>query len=81
MNSKSTLAVIALAAAVGMAAPALARTAPHRHTHNVAPDRPGYGSYAYAPDPGVASPSDSVNNPTTSGGGSMGYNKYMGHAH
>jgi hypothetical protein len=81
MNSKSKLAAVALVAAVGVAAPAFARTALHRHTHNVAPDRPGYGSYAYAPDPGVASSSDPVNNPTTSGGGSMGYNKYMGHGH
>ena len=81
MNSKSQLAAIALVAAVGMAATAFARTGPHRHTHNVAPDRPGYGSYAYAPDPGFTSRSDPVNNPTTAGGGSMGYNKYMGHAH
>jgi hypothetical protein len=81
MNSKSKLAAIALVTAVGVASPAFARTAPDRHTHNVAPDRPGYGSYAYAPDRGVVSPSDPVNNPATTGAGSEGYNKYMGHAH
>jgi hypothetical protein len=81
MNSKSKLAAIALVAVVGVATPAFARNAVNRHNHNVAPDRPGYGSYAYAPKPGVSSPSDPVNNPATTGAGSEGYNKYMGHAH
>jgi hypothetical protein len=39
----------------------------------------GMRAYNYVPQ--AAQPSDPVNNPITSGGGSMGYNKYMGHAH
>jgi hypothetical protein len=84
MINKSKFAFMVTVALSSMASPAfaqIARTAPHRHVYNLAPDRPAYGANDHAPDPGVASPSDPVNNPGTSGGGSMGYNKYMGHAH
>jgi hypothetical protein len=67
--------VIALALAVAVSAPAFARTMHHQRRDNVS----GLRAYNYAPQ--ATQPSDPVNNPTTSGGGSMGYNKYMGHAH
>jgi hypothetical protein len=84
MINKWKFAFMVAVALSSMASPAfarVARTAPHRRVYNFAPDRPAYGANDYAPDPGVASPSDPVNNPAMSGGGSMGYNKYMGHAH
>jgi hypothetical protein len=71
--------VIALALAVAVSAPAFARTMHHQQRDNVS----GLRAYNYAPQatPQATQPSDPVNNPITSGGGSMGYNKYMGHAH
>jgi hypothetical protein len=81
-RSKFTFtAAFALATIASPAFAATTRTVPHRRLYNLAPDRRGYDVYDYAPDQGVAPPSDPVNNPSTSGGGSMGYNKYMGHAH
>jgi hypothetical protein len=71
--------VIALALAVAVSAPAFARTMHHQQRDSVSGSR----TYNYAPQatPQATQPSDPVNNPTDSGGGSMGYNKYMGHAH
>lgn len=89
MINKSKCAFTVAVALSSMASPAFAAgTVPHRHVYNFAQDRPAYDAYDYAPNPGVAlpsgpvnKPSDPVNNPTSSGGGSMGFNKYMGHAH
>lgn len=87
MINKSKVGFMAAVTLLSIATPAFSwtgRTAPHRHVYNL-PDPPVYDQ---APDPGVArpsnpadKPSDPVDNPTTSGGGSMGFNKYMGHAH
>jgi hypothetical protein len=92
MNRKSRLAAIALVAAIGAATPAVAFAANHAQLYRSSPrqsvpyrqnaDRAnGLGAYARVPGPESVTPSDPVNNPVTSGGGSMGYNKYMGHAH
>lgn len=83
MIDKSKFAFMAAVALLSIASPALAwtaRTAPHRHVYHFAPNRPVYN---YAPDLGVASPSNGVDNPVdnpaTTGGGSMGYNACAGH--
>lgn len=92
MVTKSKIAALVAVAAVSIASPVLARSPyPHRWNSPQANPRSGLQSFATVPgaapssrDPaatGVGSSSDPVNNPTTSGGGSMGYNKYMGHAH
>jgi hypothetical protein len=92
MNSKSRLAAIALVAAIGAATPAVAFAANHAQLYRASPsqfvpygrnaDRAnGLDAYARVPGSASVTPSDPVNNPITSGGGSMGYNKYMGHAH
>jgi hypothetical protein len=91
MNSKSRLAAIALVAAIGAATPAVAFSANQAQLYGSSPSKfvrhgrnadraNGLGAYASVPGSAVM-PSDPVNNPVTSGGGSMGYNKYMGHAH
>jgi hypothetical protein len=71
--------VIALALAVAVSAPAFARTM-HNQQRDSASGLRAY-NYAPQPTPQATQPSDPMNNPTMSGGGSMGYNKYMGHAH
>jgi hypothetical protein len=92
MNSKSRLAAFALVAAIGAATPAVAFAANHAQLHRSSPsqfvrygrnaDRAnGLGAYARVPGAPSVTAADPVNNPATSGGGSMGYNKYMGHAH
>jgi hypothetical protein len=92
MIMKSKIAALVAVATVSIASPVLAQSAhPHRWNSAQANSRRGVHAFArvpgaapFSPDPamtGGGSPSDPVNNPTTSGGGSMGYNKYMGHAH
>lgn len=77
MSNKSKFAFVAAVTLATLASPAFAwtaRTTPHRHLYNYVPDGPVYN---YAPDPsGVPDP---VNNPSTTGGGSLGYNKCAGH--
>lgn len=81
MVTKSKIAALVAIAIVSIASPVLARSPDPHHWNSRS------GLHAFATVPGAApltgrgSPSDPVNNPLTSGGGSMGYNKYMGHAH
>lgn len=75
MIDKSKFAFIAAVALASIASPALAQTArsaPHRHLYNFAPNQP-------APDADVASPSNPVDDPAMTGGGTSGYNECAGH--
>jgi hypothetical protein len=92
MVTKMRIAALVAAATMSVTSPVLAQS-PHQHrrTFPQINSRSGRQAFArvpgtapFSPDPamtGGGSPSDPVNNPMTSGGGSMGYNKYMGHAH
>ena len=83
MNSKSKLALLAVIATATIASPAFAQDATavtHRHHYvhrSVNNDRPGYQAYARVAPAG--NPTDPVNNPAMTGGGSMGYNACAGH--
>jgi hypothetical protein len=88
MVTKSKIAALVAVAAVSVASPVFARS-PHPHRWNSSQANPHSGLHAFATvtgaapslDPGGRSPSNPVDNPATAGGGSMGYNHYMGHAH
>lgn len=76
MINKSKLAFIAAVALASIASPAFAQAATAAsHPHLYAPDRPVYN---YAPNAGAVP--NPVDNPATTGGGSMGYNACAGHA-
>jgi len=47
-----------------------------QHRSNVAPDRPLYN---LAPNAGIVSPANPIDNPSLTGGGSAGYNECAGH--
>lgn len=78
----SKFAFVAAVALASVAPPALAqssRTVHHRHVYNYAP---GQRAYDYVPNAGTSNTGTvdkPVDNPVTTGGGSMGYNQCAGH--
>jgi hypothetical protein len=72
--NKSKLAFMAALALASIVSPAFAQTDGTAHQRHLYDYAPGAG-----PGPASHLPSHSVDNPSTAGGGSMGYNECAGH--